>query len=62
LFYQNNFALSEQHLYMRFYIKFVKEEEWEEKGEYFGYKLLGCGNKRRVVDKETGKVITEYEI
>jgi hypothetical protein len=37
-------------------------EEWEEKGHYMGYKLLAKGNKRRVIDEETGEIVVEYDM
>lgn len=36
------------------------DEEWEEKGYYLGYKLLAKGNRRKVINEETGQVVVEY--
>jgi len=38
------------------------DEEWEEKGVYGGYRLLGKGSRRRVIDEETGEIVIEYDI
>ncbi|MFO8132739.1 MAG: hypothetical protein R6U10_02215 [Thermoplasmatota archaeon] len=37
-------------------------EGWEEKGTYSGYVIMGKGDKRRLVDENTGDVITEYTV
>ena len=37
-------------------------EGWEEKGTYSCYIIMGKGDKRRLVDEETGNVITEYTV
>ncbi|MDD5778866.1 MAG: hypothetical protein PHU95_05425 [Candidatus Thermoplasmatota archaeon] len=38
------------------------DDDWEEKGIYMGYAILGKNHKRRLVDLETGEVIIEYHI
>jgi hypothetical protein len=39
-----------------------KDEGWTERGTYSGYTIMGKGDKRRLVDEETGNVVTEYTI
>ena len=34
-------------------------EEWEEKGRFADLTILGCGNRRRLVDT-SGKIVLEY--
>lgn len=40
----------------------VDDDDWDEKGIYMGYAILGKNRKRRLVDVETGDVIIEYEV
>lgn len=45
-----------------FNVKKRKVEDWEEKDDYAGYKIIGKGNKRRIIEKDTGKIIIEYTV
>lgn len=37
----------------------MNNEEWEEKGRFAGLTILGCGNRRRLID-EKGNIFLEY--
>ncbi len=38
------------------------DDGWKEKGTYSGYTIMAKGDKRRLVDEDTGDVITEYTV
>lgn len=38
------------------------DDGWTKKGTYSGYIIMGKRDKRRLIDENTGEVITEYTV
>jgi len=41
---------------------FYEQPSWEPVGRYSDYTILALKNKRRLVDRTTGRIVVEYEV